>query len=205
MIDDDWLFFPLCIVVVGYLTNNVPEKALELAKIVPCEPDQALYVLIYNACGSVCNEEAIRYGEELFHRMPLKYHNDIIVMNSVLHMRMKCGHLTEAERLFSKLKRMDIITYGVMMNGYNLHHQPLKCIGLLKQMQQEKIELNEHIATLLVKACAQIGLIVTCQRILKEIPPNFYNNPRIASGLIDMWVSSLRDEIPGRSIIFIID
>jgi pentatricopeptide repeat protein len=170
--------------------NHLSEKALDLFEYLPFEADQVIYVIVYNACASLANERATKLGKKLLNEMPKRYFNDVIVVNSATHMFMKIGDVKNAEELFSQIKQPTLVTYGVMMNGYKINHQPQKCLQLLEQISEQNIIVNEPISVSLINACAQIGLMSTCQRILKHIPPYLHKNVRVASCLIDMWVSS---------------
>jgi pentatricopeptide repeat protein len=172
------------------VVNRLSEKTLDLFETLPFESDQAIYVIVYNACASLSNERATTIGKKLLDEMPQRYFNDVNVSNSAMHMLMKIGDVQNAERLFSQIRRPTLVTYGVVINGYKINYQPQKCLELLEQMKRQKMILNEPISVSLINACSQIALKLTCQRILKDIPPHLHRNRRVASSLIDMWVRS---------------
>jgi pentatricopeptide repeat protein len=173
----------------GYVMNHSPEKALHLFETIPFKLDRTLYVIVYSACASLQNDKVIALGTKLLNDMPKQYFNDTIVFNSALHMLMKLGRVTQAEQLYSRWKKPNIVTYGVMMNGYNLNHESVKCLALFDEVQQQRMPLNEPTSISLISACAQIGFISTCRRILPNIPSHLLHKSRVKNSLIDMWVS----------------
>lgn len=166
------------------------EKALDLVEKLPFKPNRTLHVIIYNACASAANERAANLAKKILDEMPREYLDDVILLSSAAHMHMKFGDVTNAERLFSRTREATLVTYGVMINGYKINHQPRKSLQILDEINRRKMVLKEVESVALVNACAQIGLMSTCQRILKYIPPHLHQNVRVASSLIDMWVRS---------------
>ena len=175
--------------IVGYILNDLWDKALDLYKTIPSKPNDIFYALLYNACASLSNKQSKDFGMKLLNQMPKKYFDDAMVMNSAIDMLMKFGDVTDAERLFQSMKKKTIVTYGAMMNGYNINYTPYKSVELLQEIKQPNLSLNEIASISLIKACSQIGLISTCQRVLTHIPVKFHHNPRLTAALIDMWVS----------------
>lgn len=101
----------------GYVTNKMAEKALDLFETIPFKLDEVLCIIVYNACASLSNERAIRLGKKLFVERSNEQSKNTIVNNSAIDMLMKFGDVAEAERLFQSLKNKSIITYGAMMKG----------------------------------------------------------------------------------------
>ena len=103
-------------------------------------------------------------------------------------MLMRFGDVREAESLYSRIVKSDIVVYGIMMNGYNINHEPRKCLKLLEQIHQQNMILDESTSVSLISAFSQIGFISACQRILHHIPRHFHKDPCLTGYLINMWV-----------------
>jgi pentatricopeptide repeat protein len=150
---------------VGYITNNMPMKALDLYNEASSMLDANLYAILYSACAGLSNERAITLGKQLLERMPKMFADDLIVMGSAIHMLMKFGEVQEAEGLFSRMKKRDAASYGVIMNGYNLNSEPRKCLKLFEEAKRHEIKLDEPMCVSLVGACSKIGMISICRSI----------------------------------------
>jgi pentatricopeptide repeat protein len=160
---------------------------LNLFEQISVRSDEILYGTVYNTCASLCNERSITLGNKIFHQMPKTFLNDIVVVNSLIHMLMKFGQVEDAERLFKQRKKCDLYTYGIIMNGYNINDEPHKCLSLLPEINQQKLIINEPIALSLIGACSEIGIRSTSQKIVQHIS-HLQNDIHVKNALIDMWV-----------------
>lgn len=169
--------------------NDQSEKALQLFEEISSRSNEVLYTIAFSACAALFDDKSIQLGKPLFHQMPKMFFNDIIVINSAIHMMMKFGEIEIAEDLFSKINKPNTYTYGIMMNGYNINEEPHKCLKIFQQLQQKHIELNEAICISLIGAASQIGMRSVCQSIIPHISNYLQNNIQLNNSLIDMWVS----------------
>jgi hypothetical protein len=173
----------------GYITNNMPMKALDLYNEVSSMLNANLYAILYSACSEASNDRAIMLGKQLLTSMPKIFEDDSILMGSAMHMLMKFGEVQEAEHLFTSMKKRDASSYGVMMNGYNISNEPQKCLKLSEEAKRQKITLDGPMCVSLVGACSKIGMISMSRNIVEQIPKYLLSSSRVQNSLIDMWVS----------------
>jgi pentatricopeptide repeat protein len=176
---------------VGYITNNMPMKALDLYNEASSMLDANMYAILYSACAGLSNDRAITLGKQLLNKMPKMLKDNLIVMGSAIHMLMKFGEMQEAEFLFSQIKQPNAASYGVMMNGYNINSEPRKCLKLFDEAKRQEIKLDDRIYASLVGAYSKIGMISMCRNIVEQIPKDALNSHEVKNALIDMWVSGL--------------
>ncbi|CAF1544367.1 unnamed protein product, partial [Rotaria magnacalcarata] len=118
--------------------------------------DNVTYIVVFNACAGLANDRAMKIGRKLIDEMPENYRNYLVVLTSAMHMLMKFGDIQSAERIFRLNKKKDIITYNVLINGYNLNDESSKCFKILEEMSHEGIVPNEIPWNILIGACSQI-------------------------------------------------
>ncbi|CAF2268538.1 unnamed protein product, partial [Rotaria magnacalcarata] len=99
----------------GYVGNEMFEKALDLFEQIHLSLTSVIYAIVFNACGKLCNDRAMKIGRKLLDEMPENYRNDVVVLNSAMHMLMKFGDIQSAERIFRSNKKKDIITYNAII------------------------------------------------------------------------------------------
>jgi len=172
----------------GYLSNKMPEKVLDLLDKMLIKPDQITLTLVFSACAQLADDRAKVIGKNLLEQMPNDFQDKNVILTSAIHMLMKFGDVKHAEQVFQLVKKKDIVSYGAMMNGYNINDQPLNCLKLFEKMKQEGIAPDVIISNLLIGACSKIGIVVKCENIVDQIPFNFYDDKHICSSLVDMWV-----------------
>jgi pentatricopeptide repeat protein len=168
--------------------NNMSDKALDLFEQLPFNLDGISYTIMFNACAQLSNDRAKQIGRKLLHQMPKQFETNNYIQNSALDMLMKFGDITTAEHLFQMNNKKNIVTYGAMMNGYNVNNEPLKCLQLLEDIKQNGFILDEIVSNILIHACARLSMLSKCQSIIDEIPSELYNKQRIRNSLIHMWV-----------------
>ena len=188
--ENDWIRRRTCRVFLrsGYITNGMPEKVIESFEQMPVKADNVLMTILFNACARVATPSAVTLGNNLLDRIPTSFFEHDHLANSALDMLMKFGQLKQAEGLWMQMKRRDSVSYAVLMNGYQSNGQPLQCLKLLEQMKKSAATMTDAIAVPLVGACAQIGIVSICRRVLEHIHLKPQNYPRLRTVLIDMWV-----------------
>jgi pentatricopeptide repeat protein len=95
----------------------MPEKAIEIFEKISIEVDEVIITILFNACGKLSNDHAIKVGKDVLSRLPISFLHDQKLTNSAIDMLMKFGHVKDAERMFEQMKKKSIVTYGAMMQG----------------------------------------------------------------------------------------
>lgn len=101
----------------GFISNKMPEKLLDLLDQMVIEPDDINTTFILNACAQLNNDRAMRIGKKFLHEKLNKIRNNNVILNSAIHMLMKFRDVTSAENIFEMIKKKDMYTYGTMMKG----------------------------------------------------------------------------------------
>ena len=166
----------------------MPEKVIGSFEQMPVKADNVLLTILFNACAKAATPTAVTLGNDLLTRLPKSFVEHDRLANSALDMLMKFGQLKQAEGLWTQMKRRDSVSYAVLMNGYQSNGHPLRCLQLLEQMKKSPTTITDSIAVPLVSACAQIGILSICRRVLEHIHLKPQQNPRLRNVLIDMWV-----------------
>ena len=67
-------------------------------------PDEYTFSILFKICTQIGDQRSLEFGQLIFNRMPKKYHNDIVIINSALQMFIKCGDISKAEELFNRIR-----------------------------------------------------------------------------------------------------
>jgi pentatricopeptide repeat protein len=165
------------------------EKALDLFEQISLTPDEATFTIVFNACAHLSNDRPKQIGNKLLKQMSKSCQNSNNIMNSAIDMLMKFSDIQSAEDLFRSITNTDLVTYGAMINGYNLNNEPEKALKLFEEMKQQDIIPNEIVCALLVSTCAQLGIRSRCENIVDQIPLHLQNSQRIQTAKVNMWAS----------------
>ena len=164
---------------------------MDLFEKLPINPNEIIYLLTCQACGRLVDERAIQLGKYLFNRIQNRFPNHIKLLSSLLDMLMRFNDIDSAEQLFDSIKNKNVVTYSVMMNGYNVNNEPNKCFLIFEQMKNDKIIPNEVAYTLLINASSKIGMLSRCRTVSDQIPSFLHDNPCVYRSLINMWASQV--------------
>ncbi|CAF1587481.1 unnamed protein product [Adineta ricciae] len=169
----------------GYLTNNQPEQVIDMFLKLNDQTDEVNMLLFFGACAELDNEKGLKVGKQIFSQISSRQPSEK-VLHAVLNMFAKCSDTTNAESLFSKLKK-NALSYGCMMTMYNNQNEPDRTLSLYEEMKREKIELDHLNWVLILNALADLSDLSTCESVTSELLEKFSNDIQIQNALIHMW------------------
>ena len=152
----------------GYLVNNMAEKAMQLFSTIS-NPNEIILCLLFTSCSQIGTKQALDFGRKVWSEMSLVNHRNKYIVTAALDMFANCGDVSSAENLFITMKP-NVIDYGQMIKCYNNQKMPMKTINLYEKMKNEGIRGDVVIFILLADACAEIGIKSRCRSIVSQIP-----------------------------------
>jgi pentatricopeptide repeat protein len=148
----------------------VPDKVLELFDKMSVKHDAVIITISFNACAKLFNAQTMKLARDVLNQLATEIFQHQNLVNSAVAMLMKFGEMTAAECLFTQMKKIDIYSLAVMMNGYNLNGDSRKCLDLFEEIKNTTMKLNDPICVSLTVACAKIGTLSICRRLTDHIP-----------------------------------
>ncbi|KAJ0248922.1 putative pentatricopeptide repeat-containing protein [Hirschfeldia incana] len=144
--------------VLAYSRGNRPDDVLGLYDEMIDEgakPDSSTFTVTIKAC---LNAMALEKGEAVWcQAVECGYENDVFVCSSVLNLYMKCGKIQEAEALFGKMKRRDVICWTTMVTGFAQAGESLKAVEFYRGMQREGFGRDGVVMLGLLQASGDLG------------------------------------------------
>lgn len=144
--------------VVAYSRGNNPDEVLRLYDQMIAEgvqPDSSTFTITIKACLNAMVSEK---GEAVWSKaMECGYENDVFVCSSVLNLYMKCRKIGEAEVLFEKMTKRDIICWTTMVTGFAQAGKSLKAVEFYRDMQNEGFGRDRVVMLGLLQASADLG------------------------------------------------
>ena len=185
----------------GYITNDLPEKAIDLFAQVE-HPSDIVINLLFNACAQQGTEKALNLVNQVRSTLPASSYANVRLLTSLLDALMKCGDVASARSLFDASKTKDVPMYGAMMKGNSLFevrriHSIVSSVKgyVTNTLADKAIDLfnqiarpNEVIINLLFNACAQLetpaGLNLVKQ-VQSKLPASSHANVWLVTSLLD--------------------
>ncbi|KAL3640169.1 hypothetical protein CASFOL_015137 [Castilleja foliolosa] len=84
----------------------------------------------------------------------------VIERNSLINLYSKCGDISSARKLFDKMPKKNIVSWGAIMAGYLHRGASSEALELFKNMVKvDKLCPNEYILTTVLSSCSTCGLL----------------------------------------------
>eukprot|EP00250_Pteridium_aquilinum_P014969 c22308_g2_i6 orf=3-1793(-) len=175
--------------ITGYALHAHGLEAIQLLQQMQQEgmqPDDVTYASVIKACSSITD---LGKGELIHHSI---FENgvgdDAHVSNILIHMYMACGSLDDANRVFEKLQRRDVVTWSTIISGYAHHGHGAEAFKAFESMLGEGLKPNNVTYPSILKACASLFVLDQGRLIHLHILESDYDKDLfIGSALIDMY------------------
>ncbi|KAI3967022.1 hypothetical protein MKW92_038403 [Papaver armeniacum] len=151
----------------GYSMNGRPEDSIKifLDKHEENLPfDYLTFSIILTACG---RSVSFNLGKQ-FHALVVKtisgcgkiHPNHLLsIDNSLISMYSKCGSISDAALVFSRMRRRDVFSWTAMITGYAHYGMAYESLEFFDRMQQDGVKPNSVRFLGLLTACSHAGLI----------------------------------------------
>lgn len=115
------------------------------------EPNPFTYSSALKACAKL---ESVRQGK-LIHSSINKTPalSNVFVGSALVHMYSKCGHLSEAARVFDSMPERNLVSWKAMIVAYAKNGHCDEALKLMYRMQAESIEVDDYILSTVLTAC----------------------------------------------------
>ena len=111
------------------------------------------------------------------HAHVLKYDRDLILHNALLDMYCKCGSLQDADALFRRMPRRDVISWSTMVSGLAQNGKSIEALKVFDLMQSEGPTPNRITMIGVLFACSHAGLVEDGQYYFRSMGKLFGIQP----------------------------
>ncbi|XP_021773564.1 pentatricopeptide repeat-containing protein At1g53600, mitochondrial-like [Chenopodium quinoa] len=111
------------------------------------------------------------------HVVKMEMELDLSIHNSLVTMYSKCGHVSDAYRVFMKIASPNVISFNSMITGYAFHGLGQESLRLFEQMEKKGLEPNEITFLGVLSACTHLGLVQKGQEYFKLMKSAYHIEP----------------------------
>ncbi|KAL6523224.1 hypothetical protein OROGR_016827 [Orobanche gracilis] len=146
------------------------EQVFSLFKImllVHGRPDHITLSNVLGACGRIASLEM---GDQIF--CPAVKNGldlDIMVVNGLIDMFVKCGSLERSRKLFDCMQNPDVVSWSSLIVGYAQFGNGEEAFNLFKRMKKQSIEPNQVTFVGVLTACSHVGLVDEGMELFKSM------------------------------------
>ncbi|KAK9076994.1 hypothetical protein SSX86_005329 [Deinandra increscens subsp. villosa] len=157
--------------IAGYAQNGQSTMAIELFKKMinskDTKPDEVTMVSVISACAHLgalaLGNWALNFINENQITLSISGYNSLIFMYS------KCGSMKEAERVFHKMERKDVITFNTLITGFAAHGDGFAAIDLMRKMREHGLKPDRITYISVLTACSHAGLLEQGKKVFDSI------------------------------------
>ncbi|XP_031286629.1 putative pentatricopeptide repeat-containing protein At3g01580 [Pistacia vera] len=157
----------------SYLQNELASKALELFIEMVRTGTQPNLGAILPVLSALSDLKDTRRGKCVHGYVFIHgFHGSNEIANQIINMYTKCGCLTNARRVFSRIRYRDLVSWTSMMKGYLNHGQANEALILFRIMKEEKVDHDSVALMSLLQALSQLGYL----SLAKEVHCHLYRS-----------------------------
>ncbi|WOL00691.1 hypothetical protein Cni_G09404 [Canna indica] len=122
----------------------------------PLQPDVFTISSVISAYAELAS---LRKGKQI-HNYIMKsgYGSDCVVLNSIIHMYARCGHLDASRQVFDKMMCKDLVSWNTLIMGYGIHGHGKTALELFSAMKDIGLRPDQSTFTSVLTACSVTGL-----------------------------------------------
>lgn len=115
--------------------------------------------------------------------------SNLRVINALVDMHSKNGNLEKARFMFDSIQQKDVISWNVMIGGYNYMNHHREALELFRRMLQSHVKPSDVTFLNVLPSCACLCALDLGKWIHAYIDKNFMNftNTSLSTSLIDMY------------------
>ncbi|KAL8523546.1 hypothetical protein ACS0TY_013495 [Phlomoides rotata] len=114
------------------------------------EPNQFTYSSALKACARLENINQGKLIHSSINKTPAL--SNVFVGSALVHMYSKCGHISEAVRVFDNMPERNLVSWKAMIAAYTKNGLSGEALKLMYRMQAEGIEVDDYIISTVLTA-----------------------------------------------------
>lgn len=122
----------------------------------------------------------------------LGYESNLYVSNALVDMYAKCSDISSAERIFSSMRKRDIVSWTSIIVGLAHHGLANESLALYREMISLGLKPNEVTFTGVIYACSHAGLVTRGRKLFKSMVEDYKLKPSLQhyTCLVDLYSRS---------------
>ncbi|KAJ7294531.1 hypothetical protein O6H91_Y251900 [Diphasiastrum complanatum] len=175
--------------IAAYGENGQEKKALELFNQMQQEGLVANKSTVLSILRALSGPASLAEGK-LIHALIVErgLSLDIDVVNTLMHMYIKCDLVDEAQVLFERMPKKDLSSWNVLLGAFAHQSNGLRALEMFARMQREGFKGNKHTYVHLFNACANCALLAEGKQLHSSLfGTEWERDVLVSSALIYMY------------------
>ncbi|KAG8370248.1 hypothetical protein BUALT_Bualt14G0097200 [Buddleja alternifolia] len=151
------------------------------------KPDNYTFPFVLSACSKslrLCEGAQLHCSA-----VKLGFHNDVFVLNSLVHHYGECGEIDKARQVFDEMPERNVVSWTSLICGYARQDLHKEAVSLFFEMVEEGISPNEVTMVSVISACAKLGDVDLGDRVSIYVERSGLTiNDVVVNALVDMYM-----------------
>ncbi|MQM13380.1 hypothetical protein Taro_046307 [Colocasia esculenta] len=164
----------------GYAKTSCLDQAFHLLSLMKNEkvkPNEMTTVSLLSLCAESGALDLGRWVHAYIDKQGTEL--DAVLATALIDMYAKCGDIDTAYRLFSSVSDRDVCMWNAMISGLAMHGRGDVALGLLSQMEKERVEPNHITCVAVLHACSHSGLVSEGKHFFQRMQSEFGLVPKV--------------------------
>ncbi|KAL4560936.1 hypothetical protein LXL04_033093 [Taraxacum kok-saghyz] len=176
-------------IISGFSKCGLEKNAISMFSWMDVDPNANTLVSALSACSNI---RELKLGKAVHcYGIRNSYQGNIILDNALLHFYMIVGSLENAQYLFAKMPKRDVVSWSTMVGGFVQTGLCEKAIDTFNEMVKGgEVKPNEATIVNVMSACASLGSLSLCDSVhfyLKK-GHDIQIEGNIGNALVNMYV-----------------
>ncbi|KAK2997541.1 hypothetical protein RJ639_025159 [Escallonia herrerae] len=144
--------------IAGYALEGMGDECLFLFQEMQMQgevPDEFTFTSMLKACTGL---EAVREGTQIHAFLiakgfPLSVQT--IVSGALIDLYVKCGYLTEAQKVFNQVEQKSVVSWMVLILGYAHEGNPSEAMDLFRQLRKSSLRVDGFVLSSVMAAATR--------------------------------------------------
>ncbi|KAJ8754360.1 hypothetical protein K2173_002811 [Erythroxylum novogranatense] len=166
--------------IASLIKQNQVFEALNLFRRMQREKMGFSWVTLTSILAVCARLTALHFGKEI-HAQIVKscIRADILLLNSLMDMYVKCGVVDCGRMLFNRMRNKDLTTWNTMLTGYAINGCMDEAMGLFNEMVSSGTRPDDVTFVALLSGCSHGGLTETGQAYFRKMEMDFGISPTL--------------------------
>ncbi|PKA57813.1 Putative pentatricopeptide repeat-containing protein [Apostasia shenzhenica] len=164
----------------GFLNSGDPVKAISAFRRMQLDgiqPDKMLIATILSAIAGIGSLSSGRWVSDYMKKNGILL--DPFTGTALIDMYSKCGSIRDAMSVFRALRSKNTSCYNAMIFGLAVHGMGEEAIGIFKELERTKMEIDDLTMLAVLTACSHSGLVEEGMRYFRMMREAFSLEPKI--------------------------
>ncbi|CAN4121638.1 unnamed protein product [Withania somnifera] len=161
-------------ILTAFLQQRDSGEVFSLFKMMLLSSNKPDHITLVNVLGASGKVASLEIGDQVCcYVMKNGLSEDIRVINALIDMYVKCGHMTNAKKLFDSMNNPDAVSWSSIIVGYAQFGYGEEALDLFQKMRYLAVKPNQVTFVGVLTACSHVGRVKEGWQLFRAMETEF--------------------------------